>query len=179
MINFYKENFDMLNKKTVFNIVYGLALVGVISACFGMLNEFLNVAQISGRVITNVGTYESWPALAYPRTAFIVCALATVVLLLCIPAVSKGKLVWIPNLCILIACVVVLILSLRLIGRLERFNLYGTPVIDNFNYTIIYAFRSVALSYVASAVTLFVCNIIHAKTQKRETANQVIEQEQA
>ena len=170
----------MLNKKTVFNIVYGLALVGVISGCFGMLNEYLNVAQISGRAISNViGRYENWAALAYPRTAFIVCALTTVVLLLCIPAVSKGKLVWIPNLCILIACVVVLILSLRLIGRLERFNNYGTPTINNFNYTIIYAFRSVTLSYVASAVTLFVCNIIHAKTQKRETANQVIEQEQA
>ena len=168
----------MLNKKTVFNIVYGLALVGVISGCFGMLNEYLNVAQISGRAITNVtgGIYERWAALAYPRAAFIVCALTTVVLLLCIPAVSKGKLVWIPNLCILIACVVVLILSLRLIGRLE-INRYGA--IHNFDYTIIYAFRSVTLSYVASAVTLFVCNIIHAKTQKRETANQVIEQEQA
>ena len=167
----------MLNKKTVFNIVYGLALVGVISGCFGMLNEYLNVAQISGRAISNViGKYENWAALAYPRTAFIVCAVTTVVLLLCIPAVSKGKLVWIPNLCILIACVVVLILSLRLIGRLE-INRYGA--IHNFDYTIIYAFRSVALSYVASAVTLFVCNIIHAKTQKRETANQVIEQEQA
>ena len=171
----------MLNKKTVFNIVYGLVLVGVISGCFGMLNEFLNVAQISGRAITNVtgGIYERWAALAYPRAAFIVCALTTVVLLLCIPAVSKGKLVWIPNLCILIACVVVLILSLRLIGRLERFNNYGTPTINNFNYTIIYAFRSVVLSYVASAVTLFVCNFIHAKTKKRETANQAIEQEQA
>lgn len=170
----------MLNKKTIFNIVYGLALVGVISGCFGMLNEFLNVAQISGRAITGVtGIYESWAALAYPRAAFIVCALTTVVLLLCIPAVSKGKLVWIPNLCILIACVVVLILSLRLIGRLEHFNYFGDPTINNFDYTIIYAFRSVALSYVASAVTLFVCNIIHAKTQKRETANQVIEQEQA
>lgn len=169
----------MLNKKTVFNIVYGLALVGVISGCFGMLNEYLNVAQISGRAIINVGIYKSWPALAYPRAAFIVCAVTTVVLLLCIPAVLKGKLVWIPNLCILIACVVVLILSLRLIGRLERFNYYGKPAINNFDYTIIYAFRSVVLSYVASAVTLFVCNIIHAKTKKRETANQVIEQEQA
>ena len=65
----------MLNKKTVFNIVYGLALVGVISGCFGMLNEYLNVAQISGRAISNViGKYENWAALAYPRTAFIVCA---------------------------------------------------------------------------------------------------------
>ena len=36
----------MLNKKSIFNFVYAIALVGMVLSCVSILSEFLNIAQL-------------------------------------------------------------------------------------------------------------------------------------
>lgn len=51
-----KEN--RLNKKSLFNFVYAIALVGAVISCFGILNELLNVVQLYNVEINNTITVK-------------------------------------------------------------------------------------------------------------------------
>ena len=46
----------MLNKKSLFNFVYAIALVGAVISCFDILNELLNVVQLYNVEINNTIT---------------------------------------------------------------------------------------------------------------------------
>ena len=74
----------MLNKKQFFNIVYAIALVGAITACFAILNEFLQVLQLNGVVVENLISYKKrdfWIPFLYYLTTFVLGAAAVILIL--------------------------------------------------------------------------------------------------
>lgn len=160
----------MLNKKTLFNVVYAIAFFSMITSCFGILNELLNLVDLYDKrvysLVTRYDGEEFSTIFTYFLISFCLCALTTIVLLVCMKSIAKGNLIWVPNLFIAITCIAILILSLTLFFQLGSVD-NNTVSISSFEYTLIYAFRSIVLSYIASAMTLFVCNIIHWRSIKK------------
>ena len=76
----------MLNKKTLFNGVYAVALFSAISTCFGIFNELLNIMQLYDKEIVNLlNSYKNedfFIPFFYFLLTFIVCAATVVILIL-------------------------------------------------------------------------------------------------
>ena len=161
----------MLNKKNLFNVVYAIAFFSTITSCFGFLNELLNLVDLYDKRVgglTDPYNGEGFSTVfTYLLISFCLCALTTIVLLVCMKSTAKGNLIWIPNLFIAITCIATLILAITLWFQLANFDGYNVLKISSLEYTMIYAFRSIVFSYVASAMTLFVCNIIHWRSIKK------------
>lgn len=165
----------MLNKKTLFNGVYALALFGAITSCFGILNELLNLIQLYDKAIDNLldrfkMKYFLTP-FVYHLVAFIICTATVVVLILYLTNVLKEKHVWIPNVCIIITCVTMFVLSLTFIYQVQYLSKYRYYYLEPFDYTTLYAFRSLAMSYIASVGTILFCNIAQSIVKKRSVEN--------
>ncbi len=174
----------MLNKKAVFNIVYAVALFGAITSCIGILNELLNLAQVCNKGIDNlIAEYTREKFLIpfrYHLVAFSLCAFTVLVLFLYITNVLKEKHVWIPNVCIIITCVIIFVLSWTLIYKVQYKDSYQEFYhIGSFNYTTLYAFRSMIMSYIASVVTVLFCNIVQSIWKKRDTKHHTDREPQA
>ena len=174
----------MLNKRTLFSGVYALALFGAITSCIGILNELLNLVQLYDKGITNllVNYYEKEDFLipfVYHLVAFVLCFFTVMVLIMYVTNILKEKHVWIPNVCIIITCVTVFALSWTLIYQVQQLNYKGDHYyVGSFDYTTLYAFRSVVLSYIASTVTILFCNIIQCRSKKRALQNHTDEETQ-
>ncbi len=162
----------MLDKKTLFNGVYALALFGAITSCIGILNEFLNIVQLYDKRIENLlSRYNEKDFLIpfiYLLVTFILCAFTVTVLILYLTNVLKGKTVWLPNVCIIVTCVIIFVLSLTFIHQV-KYIVHLSPYysIGSFDYTTLYSFRSLVMSYIASTVTILFCNIIQSVAKKR------------
>ena len=161
----------MLNKKTLFNGVYALALFGAITSCIGILNELLNLLQLYDRTVINLlNTYggdDFWIPVIYQLVTFVLCCFTVIVLILYITNILKEKHIWIPNMCIIITCVIIFVLSFTLIYQVENANY----VLKSFHYTTVYAFRTVVLSYIVSVGTVLFCNITESISKKRGIEN--------
>ena len=166
----------MLNKKTLFNGVYALGLFGAFTSCFGILNELLNLAQLYGKGVGDLlGKYaekEFWIPLVYYFVTFMLCALTVTLLIFYLVGVLKQKDVWILNLCIIVACVVIFVMSLLLVYFLQDFNSYSELYrLSYYDYLTVYSFRSGAMSFIASAVVILFCNLIQARSQTKSEKN--------
>lgn len=164
----------MLNKKTIFNFVYAMALVGAVLSCVGILNEFLNIAQLKGFHIRNdVATLtgdDYYKPFFFYLVAFIVSALALTLLLLRLFAGQKSFHVA-ANLLALAACIVLIVLSfVFLADEFQQLSPgYGYDYwISYFDYLIYYTFRTGIMSFVANAGVILVCNLLDAKHQKAQ-----------
>ena len=168
----------MLNKKTLFNAVYALALFGAITSCIGILNELLNLAQLYDKGITNLlAHYEVEDFLIpfiYHLLAFILCTFTVIILILYVTNILKEKQVWIPNACIIITCVIIFALSWTFIYQVQneaaKQEYYKVAAFD---YTTLYTFRSIVMSYIASAGTILFCNITQSIAKKRDIENHI------
>jgi uncharacterized membrane protein len=157
----------MLNKKSLFNIVYAIALIGAVSACVGFLSEFLNVAQLHGMNVTGTYTFEGkgfWIPLLYYFFAFVICTFATTMVILHILNVLKDRSM--VNISIIVACGIVFLMSLVLIYFIRYYNdRYQYYYLSYYRYLINYTFRSGALSFIANMGIILFCNIIDSKIQ--------------
>ena len=166
----------MLNKKSIFNFVYAIALVGAIISCIGILSEFLNIAQLS-----RVRVYDSYimgteyqyftKSFLFYLFAFIISASTVALMLLSLFGkikLSKKNV----NIIISVACAVLFIMSLIIIFVLRHKFKSGrdgcTSSLESFNYLTYYTFRTCIMSFVANAGIVVACNILNEKCKKND-----------
>lgn len=171
----------MLNKKSLFNFVYAIALVGAVMSCFGILNEFLNIAQLHGiripntQSFTNQGYFE--PFFFY-LLAFLVSALAVTALLLHLFGITNvfGKINLnkkTVNIILASACAVLLVMSFVFVFILRYYNEYSNDYrLAYYDYLVYYTFRSGVMSFVANAGILLGCHLLDAKRKNATEGEQ-------
>ncbi len=170
----------MLNKKSILNFVYAIALVGAIISCIGILSEFLNIAQLYRVQVYNENTMSSeLPYYTYSFLFYIVAFLisASAVALMILNLLKEGilskKAV---NIGICAACAVLFIMSFVIFYVLRHkfsgeFSIYHTDItasITSMNYLTYYSFRTCIMSFVANAGIVVACNILNEKCKKND-----------
>ena len=167
----------MLNKKSVFNFVYAIALVGAIISCIGILSEFLNIAQlyrvkVYDSYIMGRGSKYFTESFLFYLFAFIISASAVALMLLSLFGkikLSKKNV----NIIISVACSVLFIMSLIIIFVLRNKFKFGsdggcTSSLQNFNYLTYYTFRMCIMSFIANAGIVVACNVLNEKCKKND-----------
>ena len=161
----------MLNKKSLFNFVYAIALVGAILSCVGILNEFLNIAQLYGVNITNTAEIVKdgyFKPFIFYLLAFLISGFAVTMLVLHL----LGKLKYSKktvDIILLSACAALLLLSFILVFVLRKYSSFSDKYfIGYFNYLVYYTFRSGVMSFVANMGILLLCHLVEAKSEKAE-----------
>ncbi len=156
----------MLNKKFMFNIVYAIALIGAVLACIGILNEFLNVAQLHNIHVPNTYTFSEekfWIPFLYYFFAFIISAFAvTMVILQILNVLKERRLV---NISIIAACGTLFLMSVVLVYLLRTASTYHEYNLSYYKYLMIYSFRSGILSFIANMGIILFCNRIDGKSK--------------
>ena len=173
----FKETTNMLNKKSLFNIVYAIALIGAVMACLGMLNEFLNVAQLHDVYIPNTHTFSEedyWIPCLYYFFAFVISAFAVTMVILHILNVLKER--RIVNISIIAACGLLFLMSFVLVYLLRYAGNSHQYILQYYDYLIIYSLRSGVLSFVANMGIILFCNRIDAKSKTAPVEEQTNEQ---
>ncbi len=166
----------MLNKKTLFNFVYALALVGAITTCVGFLNEVLNLTNFFNMNVTNLNNFwgkNYWEQLILFLVAFLLSALATAAVIFDLIRVltretthSRLVMLGIP-----IVCVILLVISMVFVFFLRYLSYYGKEfLVSNYNYLQIYALRSGVMSFLASMGIIWTCNFIENKSAAKTNA---------
>lgn len=168
----------MLNKKSLFNIVYAIALIGAVMACIGILNEFLNVAQLYEMDIVNTYTFtekEFWIPFLYYFFAFVISAFAVAMVILHILNVQKER--RIVNISFIAACGTLFVMSIVLVYFLRSYSEYYAEYrLWYYDYLIVYSFRSGVLSFIANMGIILFCNRIDAKSKTAPVEEQTNEQ---
>lgn len=162
----------MLNKKTVFNFVYAIGIIGLITTCIGFLNEIMGLVQLMCGIVVENLWYTGWRETVifcfYLVTFFISAFVATVVILK-----RFGTLKWKKaNLICIICCAVMLVLSLALIYLLKRQpSVYSYNLIYRY-YTFYYTLRTGAMSFIAYFGIVLGCDIIEKRCNKKQAEEQ-------
>ena len=168
----------MINKKTVFQFVYAIALVGAVLSCIGILNELLNIGQLYGIHINSVGYIKKedyFVPFAFYLAAFVISALVALLLVLrTCGAIKRCKKT--VSVLVLAACAVLIALSVVFVFVLrEESNYYANGTLGYFNYMHYYAFRTVVMSFVANAGIVWVCDLLDGKRKKaQESAAEIV-----
>ena len=168
----------MLNKKSILNFVYAIALVGAIISCVGILSELLNIAQLYRVQVYNENTMSSeLPYYAYSFLFYIVAFLisASAVALMILNLLKEGilskKAV---NIGICAACAVLFIMSFVIFYVLRYkpgegfYYTHITASIASMNYVTYYSFRTCIMSFIANAGIVVACNILNEKCKKND-----------
>ena len=141
----------MLNKKTLFNMVYAVALVGAAMTCIGFLNEFFTVEQLYNVGVNNLTTFRGetfWAPFWFYLLSFLVSTAAVVLLILRIVGILKCK-PWIVNLCLGIACLILLILSFTFIFSRRYYSDYSEKwLLNYYSYMNYYTLRTGVMQFV-------------------------------
>ena len=162
----------MLNKKTVFNFVYAIGIIGLITTCIGFLNEIMGLVQLMcGIIVENLwgaGWRETVIFCFYLVTFFISAFVATVVILK-----RFGTLKWKKaNLICIICCAVMLVLSLALVYILMRKTSQYPQYLNYRYYTFSYTLRTGAMSFIAYFGIVLGCDIIEKRCNKKQAEEQ-------
>ena len=159
----------MLNKKTLFNGVYALALFGAITSCIGILNEFLNLAQLYDVYV--IDAYEFvrryfWVPFFFYLITFVICTFAVTLQILFVLGKHERNRIFSLNISIIASCAIVFLLSLIFVYILRGDN----HSLEYFEYLINYTFRSGVMSFIASMGVILICNIIEIKSLDQSAA---------
>ena len=160
----------MLDKKSLFNFVYAIALVGAVMSCIGILNEFLNISQLYKITITSMITMkgESYfvPFFFY-LVAFIISAFAVTLVIFRLLGNSKLNKANV-NAVLFVACIILLLMSFVFILFLRKYSkFYYLPYSK---YLFYYTFRTGVMSFVANMGVILVCNLVDEKNKKVQQA---------
>ncbi len=164
----------MLNKKSLFNIVYAIALIGAVTACIGMLNEFLNVVQLHDIYVVNAHTFSEedyWIPFLYYFFAFVISAFAVTMVILQILNVLKER--RIVNISIIAACGILFLMSCILVYLLRYDVGYHEYFIQYYDYLIVYSLRSGVLSFIVNMGIIMLCNRIDDKSKTLPVEEQI------
>ena len=171
----------MLNKTKILNAVYAIGLFGAITSCIGFLNEIIMLIQLYKKTIPNLATYTkntvTLPLIFY-SIAFVLGVFIIALSFLYLSNVLKEKHINIINVCTVLVCIILLILLLLIIPQLKYFNEYTQDFrLSYANYLTSYTYHSGIMSFIASSITMLICNIIHSSTIKKEAKNASNKQE--
>ena len=164
----------MLNKKTILNAVYAIGLFGAITSCIGFLNEIIMLIQLYNKRVINLSSFTKnnlkIPLIFY-SIAFILSVFIILLSFLYLSNVLKEKHINIINVCIALSCIILIVLLLSIIPQLTKF--YSGNYVEEYtltyaNYLTAYTYHSGVMSFVASSITILVCNIIHSSAIKKE-----------
>lgn len=163
----------MINKKQIFQIVYAIALIGAIIACIGFLASMIELFQLRGVWIRNLGTLddEFGPMCKNYQNALICGAVAVVVTLFNVFFGKKlGRWMSLVNcVVLLVAIVVFFILTLNVQSEfLIETKGHTYPEFESLAFSLVSAFRASAMSMVAYLTVLFGCNVIDVICYKKE-----------
>ena len=159
----------MLNKKSLYHLVYAISLVGAILSAVGIFNEFLNVLQLKGVSITNTvymehGTFRD--QFLFYFLAFLISTAAITFLILHL----IGKVKVAPktvNTVLITACALLFVLSFVFIYVL-RVHVEGAEYrLSYFGYLQSYTLRSGVLSFVANIGILLGCSALDKKNDEQ------------
>jgi len=163
----------MLNKKSVFNFIYAIALVGAIISCVGILNEFLNIAQLYDMEIYNTTTLTRgsfFKPFIFYLLAFIISGISVTALILNLLGISKLNKKTV-NIVLALSCAILIIMSFIFVFVLRSYNDYYERFgMSNFRYLIYYTFRSGVMSFAANTGIILACNLIDEKCRKAQDA---------
>ncbi|MBQ2717977.1 MAG: hypothetical protein IJF75_05210 [Clostridia bacterium] len=159
----------MVDKKSVVNFVYAIALVGAIISCFGILNEFFNILQlyetnVAGLAVFNKDNY--FIPLTFYLIAFIISAIAITLSILHLFGKVNKK---VADIILLSACVIIFIMSFVFVYKVRFTYSYNTSYnheMSYFDYLAYYTFRSGVMSFVANAGIILVCSLIDGRYKK-------------
>lgn len=156
----------MLNKKMVFNFVYAIGLIGLITTCVGFLSEVIGFIQLFGLDgVQNLwrNRWRDHTIFYFYLAVFIISAFVAVIAIL----KRFGTLKWKKaNLLCIIGCVIMLGLSIALIYVFDDSNL-------NYSYyTFYYALRTGVISFVTYFGIVLGCDIIEKRHNKKKDTQQ-------
>ena len=174
----------MLNKKTIFNVVYATAVIGLISTCFGLLTELTNFLELRKPDLFSGGVHEFYnheekKIITYFTVALLLCLSSTIAFL--IPLFCKKKKVSLISVMIASAlsvatCVTMLFFTSSLLKIFARSSLHHSGTygheIRSAGYLVCTTFRTAALTFACYAAILIVCNVIHCIYKTKNTPNQ-------
>ena len=166
----------MLNKKSIFNIVYAIALFGAFTSCVGILNELLNVVQLNDTYIKATYTFtqkEFFLPLSFYILAFIISALTFIIAisnLINIDSLKKFSISKYKNIIIIAACAVLFVMTVILVYLLRDKYIINLPVnykytLGYYEYLIIYTLRSGIMSFIANMFVIVLLNSIDKKSK--------------
>lgn len=160
----------MLNKKTLFNVVYAIGLVGIFMSCIGFLNEFLTVEQLYGISVTNLATFKGetfWEPFWFYLLCFVISTVAVAVLILWITGVLK-RMAWMVNTLLVLACIALLILSFTFAFNARIWDEYNEKWrMGYYSYMNYYTIRSGVMQFVGIMAIILVCHGIDYKMGKK------------
>ena len=163
----------MLDKKSLFNFVYAIALVGAVMSCIGILNEFLNIAQLYKINITSMITMQKgnyFVPFFFYLVAFIISGVALTLVIFRLLGNSKVNKADV-NALVFVACVVLLVMSFVFILFLRKYVEYNQHYILSYSkYLFYYTFRTGVMSFVANMGVILVCNLVDEKNKKVQQA---------
>ena len=171
----------MLNKKSVFNFVYAIALVGMVLSCVSILSEFFNISQLYGVNID--GNYilspeEKYYAVSYFFYLFAFIISSSVAVFIFFDVFNLIKKIKMSNkvftIIICAACGTLFLMSFIIMMCLRykkdsAYQSYGIIYsLDNFLYLIGYTFRTCIMSFIANVGIVVACNILNEKCKKND-----------
>jgi hypothetical protein len=171
----------MLNKKSIFNFVYAIALVGMVLSCVSILSEFFNISQLYGVNID--GNYilspeEKYYAVSYFFYLFAFIISSSVAVFIFFDIFNLIKKIKMSNkvftIIICAACGTLFLMSFIIMMCLRykidsAYQSYGIIYsLDNFIYLIGYTFRTCIMSFIANAGIVVACNVLNEKCKKND-----------
>ena len=159
----------MFNKKTIFNVVYALAIFGLISTCFEILSELRHFSELHKLNIYSYDVFELIDSqekklINYYRVIFFLCSISTVAFIAML-FLKKKTLVFfgfiIATSLSLITCITMFSLNTSLLKFFTDFSFAGDlGSITSDKYLIYTTFRSAAFAFACYAAILVACNVI-------------------
>ena len=167
----------MLNKKTIFNFVYAIGIIGLITTCVGFFNEVIGMIQLMcGIKVENLWYPEGRQTVVFCFyiVAFLISAFVATVAIL----KRFGTLKWKKaNLICIISCAVMLVMSLVLIYLLEKETSVYRYTLSYRYYTFYYALRTGVISFITYFGIILGCDIIENKYNKNQAEEQKTDEE--
>ena len=171
----------MLNKKSIFNFVYAIALVGMVLSCVSILSEFFNISQLYGVNID--GNYILSPEEKYYGVsyffylfAFIISSSVAVFIFFdvfnLIKKIKMSNKVFTIIICaacgtlFLMSFIIMMCLRYKIDSAYQRYGIIYS--LDNFIYLIGYTFRTCIMSFIANAGIVVACNVLNEKFKKND-----------
>ena len=167
----------MFNKRMIFNVIYAIAIVGLISTCFGLFNELFGIAQ-QRRVETSGFSWNKsqdyQKVFNFYLISFLLCLSATILLILG-HVIKHGGLIKDIILAVysIASSATIIILSVQLSHflRTESPSWDFDWILSISDYYAVTTLRTAAFSFICYVLIILTCNLVD-NIIKRKTAAQ-------
>ena len=165
----------MLNKKRIVDLVYAVSLLGLITSCFGVLNELFQILQINGILIKNTYTLKGkdfWITLSFYLVLLLIGLFFSAVLVLRLCRPDKLPVILHRDLWLAVGVLLLVLLPFVYGGLIRSYSMPyhdeyiqidGKHFFDYFEYLLLYTLRSAAMTMAAHLGVILGCNLLARK----------------